>query len=227
VTIDPELGRPGIAWEQLVDVFVDSSSAVAALIDSTEVERSWTRPSSLDGWSVGGIAGHLVTSVGNTAALLDRPIDPNTRLLSVAEYYGANRADGPVLDDPIAQFIRDDGEKRAAQGPAAVAVEFRGVVDAVTPRLRGLSRDHRIPTSRIPDATTTIDVYLVTRLIELAVHGDDLAVGAGVAWSPPPLAGMLAAEMLLGLAIDRVGSIAVLRAFARAERADSEDLRVL
>jgi hypothetical protein len=33
--------------------------------------------------------------------------------------------------------------------------------------------------------------------------------------------------MLLGLALARAGTLAVLRLFARAERASSEDLRVL
>ncbi len=67
----------------------------------------------------------------------------------------------------------------------------------------------------------TLDRYLDTRLVELAVHVDDLAVSLGVA--TPELddaATRRAVAVCAELARQRHGAVAVLRALARHERAN-------
>lgn len=65
-----------------------------------------------------------------------------------------------------------------------------------------------------------LDDFLLTRLLEMVVHSDDLASSARVATPEIPHA---ATEVVLGLltriAARRHGSTAVLRVFARPERA--------
>jgi len=66
----------------------------------------------------------------------------------------------------------------------------------------------------------SLDDFLTTRLLEIAVHCDDLAVSVGVPTpplDPPALDPVLA--LLTRLAVRRHGQAAVLRAFSRAERA--------
>jgi hypothetical protein len=65
-----------------------------------------------------------------------------------------------------------------------------------------------------------LDDFLVTRMMEIAVHSDDLAVSTGVPTPELPaevLEPVLA--LLTGLAVRRHGQPAVLRALSRAERA--------
>ena len=72
----------------------------------------------------------------------------------------------------------------------------------------------------IKDRVMTLEDFLTTRLLELVIHTDDLAVSVGV---PTPQAPDSAYErviaLLTQLAVRRHGQVAVLRALSRAERA--------
>ncbi|WP_230205174.1 hypothetical protein [Parafrankia elaeagni] len=66
----------------------------------------------------------------------------------------------------------------------------------------------------------SLDDFLATRILEIAVHSDDLAVSVDV---PTPALPVPATDAVLALltrlAAHRHGPTAVLRAFSRAERA--------
>ena len=65
-----------------------------------------------------------------------------------------------------------------------------------------------------------LDDLLITRMMELAVHSDDLAVSVGIATPTlPERAVDTVIELLSRLAVRRHGPTAVLRALSRAERA--------
>jgi hypothetical protein len=65
-----------------------------------------------------------------------------------------------------------------------------------------------------------LDDMLVTRMMELAVHSDDLAVSVGIDTPVlPPSAVEVVIDLLSRLAVRRHGPTAVLRALSRAERA--------
>ena len=73
-----------------------------------------------------------------------------------------------------------------------------------------------------------LDDYLITRLLEVVVHTDDLAVSLGI--EPPDFprpATAAVIDCLLEVARRRHGDIAVVRAFTRRERDRPEALRVL
>jgi hypothetical protein len=66
----------------------------------------------------------------------------------------------------------------------------------------------------------TLDDFLVTRMLEITAHCDDLAVSVGVATPPLPASVTEPVlDLLCRLAVHRHGVIAVLRALSRAERA--------
>jgi hypothetical protein len=69
--------------------------------------------------------------------------------------------------------------------------------------------------------------YLATRIVELVVHGDDLASSVGLDWEPPFEAGALAIGILVQIASDQNGAVEVLRVLARSERAGSDIFPVL
>lgn len=66
----------------------------------------------------------------------------------------------------------------------------------------------------------TLDDMLITRIMEIAVHSDDLAVSIGLpAVQLPEATADIAAELLVKIAMRRHGQAAILRALSRAERA--------
>jgi hypothetical protein len=66
----------------------------------------------------------------------------------------------------------------------------------------------------------TLDDMLITRMMELAVHSDDLAVSVGVPTPElPPGAADTVIGLLTRLAVRRHGPTGVLRALSRSERA--------
>lgn len=201
------------------NVFFGATSSVADLIASPAVGGHWGESSCLDGFTVGGIAGHIVRSVQSLVDLLERPLPEGARVVTPAEFFGVNRPKGAVLDDPIAKFIVDDGENRAEFGQEVVVGTFRELVVRAEEVLGDLTATTIIPTIRIPDGITSLGIYLTTRVVELVVHGDDLASSVGIDWQPPFAAGALAIGILVQIASEQHGAVEVLRVLARSERA--------
>jgi hypothetical protein len=208
-------------------VFFDATVSVADLIAAPVVGCHWGERSCLEGFTVGGLAGHIVRSVQALLDLLERPLPEGARVVSPAEFFGVNKPRGPVLDDPIAKFIVDDGEQRAELGQESVVGTFRELVVQVEGVLGDLTAPTVIPTIRIPDGITCLGIYLTTRVVELVIHGDDLASSVGIDWQPPFAAGALAIGMLVQMANEQHGAVEVLRVLARSERANSDVFPVL
>lgn len=131
----------------------------------TEVES----PSILTGWTVRDLAAHLVPAMGVLAG--SQPVPTGTAvdhdLASYLRSYSDN-ADG-ILRGAIeaAQPQGDDGA-----GALRARLEARG-----TEALEHLAalRAEGITLVRVRRGVVTLDMLVMTRLIELVVHGDDLA----------------------------------------------------
>jgi hypothetical protein len=70
------------------------------------------------------------------------------------------------------------------------------------------------------DWALSFDDYLVTRVMEIVVHSDDLAVSVGV--EPPVLPEVVLGPvlaLLVGVSLQRHGQASVVRALTRRERA--------
>lgn len=206
------------------DTFIATARVAADLLASPEVERSWNSPSALPELTVRGLAGHLLRATGSVAAYLDRP-EPEGEPLSAAQYY-VQAVGEPDIHSDVHRAIRQRGEDEAAGGFAAVRDRSYELLDALEARLQTEPAGRKVRAYQ--DLVLTIDDYLVTRLIELVVHVDDLAVSVGV--PPPglpPEATRVAIETLVEVARLKHGDPAVLRALTRRERDEAEALRVL
>jgi uncharacterized protein (TIGR03083 family) len=208
-------------------VFFAATSSVAELIESPAVGDRWGERSCLEGFTVGGLVGHVVRSVQALVDLLERPLPEGARVVTPAEFFGVNKAKDPVLDDPFAKFIIKDGENRAECGQRAVVRTFRELVGQAEEVLGSLTPMTIIPTVRVPDGVTSLGIYLTTRVVELVVHGDDLASSVGIDWQPPFAAGALAIGILVQIATEQHGAVEVLRVLARSERAAPDVFPVL
>jgi hypothetical protein len=198
--------------------YLAAAETVVELVGMPEVAETWSRPSALAGWAVGGLAAHLlgqifsVTSALATSAAEAEPIPLMT-------HYQRVPWRGTTLDEPANADIRAGGDETAALGPLPLLQRAQAELAELTLDLPSMPLDRVVP---LPwrGWALTLDDFLTTRLMEIAVHSDDLAVSVGVV--PPVLpddVSQLVRHLLVDLAAQRHGVTAVLRALSRSERA--------
>jgi hypothetical protein len=206
------------------EAFLATGRVAADLLARPEVEAAWDGPSALPEFTVRGLAGHLLRATGSVEAYLDRP-EPDDDPIGAAGYY-VQAVDEPDVNSELHRAIRQRGEDEAAGGFAAVRDRSRELLDRLALRLAGEPPNRKVRAYK--DIVLVIDDYLVTRMIELTVHVDDLAVSVGL---PPPHLPAEAMRLSIGALVEAArlkhGDLAVLRALTRRERDQVQALRVL
>ncbi len=210
--------------------FLESAEAARALLANPAVATRWNQPSALEAMTVASLAGHLLRSVTTVAGYLaeappglDNLIDPPGYLLSID---GLSSPDGPALDSELHEAIRRRAADAAQDGPDQLLAQWDAAVEELSGRLatEPPTRAVRVLEGRV----MLVDDYLVTRLIELLIHGDDLAVSIGAETpSFPDVAWQRVIDTLTAVAVRRHGPRAVVRAMTRTERDAVRALRVL
>jgi hypothetical protein len=204
--------------------FLDAGRVAADLLARPEVESAWDGPSALPELTVRGLAGHLLRATGSVTAYLDRP-EPDGEPIGAAEYY-VQAVEEPDIHSDVHRAIRQRGEDEAAGGYEAVRDRSYELLETLRARLDAETPHRKVRAYK--NLVLTIDDYLVTRLIELTVHVDDLAVSVGV---PPPELPREATDLAIAALVEAAklkhGDLAVLRALTRRERDEAQALRVL
>lgn len=203
----------------------DHVAAFLAAVDLTwelattdAVRDAWAQESSCAGMTVGGLTHHLLNQPGNTAKGLAADPRPDEPIPLLAHYERAAwvRAEP---DDEVNIGIREGDNEAALAGPDAVLGAAREGIDAL-PDL--LTRPRDPDTVYIPWqgwALTTED-FLTTRMMEMVVHGDDLASSVGLDTPTYPEGVVVPVlGLLTGVATQRHGQTAVVRALSRPQRA--------
>jgi hypothetical protein len=193
-------------------------AAVVALnlIQRDEVRDRWLLPGALAKMSTGALACHLGRQVVRAAELLPAATDLPT-LESVDEHYHrAAWVTSTSPDDPPNDRSADDAE--AALGAAALAGRTVAALDTVRRLLTDAAAADVVP---IPWQGWSLrrDDFLLTRMLEIVVHTDDLALSVGA--RPPEFPAEVFApvrDLLVRLAVRRRGQSAVVGALARSER---------
>lgn len=200
------------------DAYLRAAASAAALLDDPAVAASWDAASALPEFSVAGLAGHLARQVVAVPRVLGQPV-PAGQPVTLLDHYSRVPWVGAALDDEANAAIRRDGEVEAAGGAAAMAARIGVVVDALRAALPAEPGGRLVHPSWV-SWTLTLDDFLITRMMEIAVHSDDLALSVGIATPPLPAAVLDPVFTLLtGLAVRRHGPTALLRALSRSERA--------
>ncbi|WP_028924137.1 maleylpyruvate isomerase N-terminal domain-containing protein [Pseudonocardia acaciae] len=200
------------------DDFLSIARSAAGLLRAPAVVEAWRGPSALPELSVGGLAGHLAYQVLVVREVLANPV-PSEPTIPLLEHYARSAWVGADLDSEINVRIREGAERLAADGPAALAEETDAAIgELATALASGTDRPVRMPFWG--PWSLSLDDLLVTRMMELAVHSDDLAVSVDIPTPDlPPAAVHAVVDLLSRLAVRHHGPTAVLRAFSRAERA--------
>lgn len=205
--------------------FVDTSIRARDLLAAPETIARWDGPSALDHMTVGALAGHLARAILLPDSYLTQAEPPADDLLTAAQYFVATGLT-PDVGDALNTEIRDRGAAEAAAGPSALLDRVDRAIAGYQTSLAAQRPDRRV--ASLGGRAILLDEYLVTRLVELAVHVDDLAVSCGRPTPElSPTAYACAIGCMLQIARDRHGDSAVVRAFARRERDSVSALRVL
>lgn len=197
--------------------FLDAAGTAEQLIGSTAVADRWEDASALEGYSVGGLAGHLARAVLTVEHYLDQPVPDGAPTDAAGYLVRALASHDPVSSDFHGR-VRQRGEQVASRGQEALVAELREARLVLTDRLAAVESGRHLA---VLDGTVLpIEEYLETRLVELVVHLDDLAVsvaqdGPG---DLPAAAFETVAAVLARLAVRRAGPLATIRSLARRER---------
>jgi hypothetical protein len=198
------------------DAFLAAGQATATLLRAPALSARWSDPSALPDFSVAGLAHHLANQVTRTVPMLAAA--PGDRAVPVLEHYTRNTWVTSGVDGVDNVRIRRQGEQAAADTTSqALADEF----DAALAELRRVVPAE--PAQRVVDFRDwglSVDDFLLTRVMELVVHTDDLAVSLDLPTPEmPPAATDATIQLLARIAAWRHGPLAVVRALARRERA--------
>jgi hypothetical protein len=204
----------------LTDAVLDTARTVADLALSAPVRDRWREESACASMTVGGLAHHLTGQIDSLVELYAEPPDASAPI-TVREHYRRAAWANTGLDDEDNVGIRTDADEAAADGPDAHAEHVRAALDALPAALAAV-RDHDPVLIPWQGWSLTAHDFAVTRLMEMVVHADDLAASIGVETPVFPVEAVRQVVGLLsGVAVDRHGQAAVVRALSRPQRAPS------
>jgi hypothetical protein len=206
----------------VTSTYLAAAATTAEFLASPAVAAAWDRPSALTELAVSGLAGHLarqITAVPGLLASATGSPAGGHETLSALEHYDRISWVGAPVDADVSVAVRRNGEEEAADGPADLAERTAEAVAGLGAALPEAPPGLLIFLPYAP-WYLTLDGYLTTRLLEIVIHADDLAVSTGA--EPPPLpaeATDTVLTLLTRIAAARLGPEMVLCAFARKERA--------
>lgn len=212
---------------QFDNAFLLAADAVLDLVSQDAVEAKWAEPSALERMSVGALACHLTAQILRADELLvpgaagegaGSQTGTDAPITAYEHYQRADWVRATSLDDPSMDRSSDD--EAAAQG--FVACISRGLAAHHSVRNR-LEAGEAADVVYVPWQGWSLrrDQFLLTRLVEIVVHLDDLAASVGTEVEselPLEVFGPVR-DLLVRLAEERHGRTALLRALTRAERA--------
>jgi hypothetical protein len=202
----------------ITEVYLHTAAAVAPLLRSPALAARWAEPSVLAEFGVAGLAGHLARAVFTVEGYLDAEVPAGVPAVDAVTYFELGLGDAPA--DPgtaLNRSIRARGEQDAGAGPTHLADRYDAARARLAGRLSAMPDDRPVAAGRF---VLLLGECLVTRLVELLVHADDLAVSLDVDGPAfPDSATDVVVTTLARLSVRRHGGPAVLRALARRERA--------
>ena len=202
-----------------LSAFLETAKRVEGMLVSKAVAARWEDPSALEGYTVSGLAGHLARGVLTVERYVQAPAPPpNAEATDAAGYIATVLGAHDPVDSEFHRTVRARSMEASVGGAAAVAHEVGGARQRLSRRLDDTVMHQRIQV--LEGVVVTVEEYLKTRLVELVVHLDDLAVSVGEEDTQGVPEGTYAevAAVLVQVAVRRHGGLPVIRGLARRER---------
>jgi hypothetical protein len=204
----------------VVEGYLFAAQSAVTLLAQHAVAEQWDAPSALPKMTVGALAAHLASQVLSVRdVLVDRRLASSEHPVALLEHYTRSAWVEAGLDDEANVAIREGAGSGAAVGHRQL---LESVQEALHDVARLLAEEVEPRVVRMPwwGWSLRFEDFLVTRMMEITVHSDDLAVSVGQ--EPPELPVSVlepVLSLLLGVSVLRHGQAAVVRALSRAERA--------
>jgi hypothetical protein len=201
------------------------------LQQSARLAERYEGPSALAEFSVRGLAGHLRRAMTMVESYLDQPAPDagagtDVAMVSAAAYFASVLPADRDLDSEFHRAIRQRGVETAPDRPDDFSLVWAESAGNLITRLEQEPDERFVQV--FGGLVLTLDEYLATRIVELVVHADDLAVSLDVAPAllSPAVTGLVITT-LVEVARLRHGDSAVVRALTRRERDTAEALRII
>lgn len=211
-------GRAPPISAEWIDALAGTLDVFRSLVLEPRVVEAWSNASELHGYTVGGIAGHVLSlMVGLEQRVEAGPADID--VIPYRDWYGS-----ALRSTEVHPGLIDVGEHLAAAGPETVAADLAAIGVQIGRCLRRTRRDFVIPLASVVGAGVRLDDFLRTRFVEITVHADDVGASTGVPrpdFAPP--AWTLAAGVLTEIAGVRGDDADFVLAFSRPGRHPSDD----
>lgn len=182
----------GVNHDHALGAFSLESGALTDAVSGLS-EAEWNLPTRCTPWTVRDLLGHVCVVIDWLPGMLDAPA-PSEAEVSAAEYYRPDDRFSPQTNGARIALAQD--RAAASADGAAFAEDFTTVwrrVDRLC-RVQPVSRTVR---TRHGDAML-LSEFLLTRVVEVAVHGLDLADALGREPWLTSSAGDAVLELLLG-----------------------------
>jgi hypothetical protein len=207
--------------ELVRESFLGAVAEARGLIAARVVAARWRDPSALDGLDVGSVAGHLARAAFVVIGYLDAS-EPSlgtdgAALLTADQYFERVLTAAEESSDDLHAGVRARAAEEAAAGQDVLVARLDAALQELSARFAVEPADRAVRVTF--GLVLPLDEFLVTRMIELVVHADDLAASAGL--ETPEFDALTMACVIgcmLAMVRSRHGDIAVMRSFARRER---------
>ncbi|MDX5564290.1 maleylpyruvate isomerase N-terminal domain-containing protein [Streptomyces sp. ID05-04B] len=200
----------------VIAAFLDTAEVTSRLLRSPVLAERWEQPSALAQFRVSGLAGHLARAVFNVERWLAEPPQAGGTPIDAVVYFLSGTGPAPHLENAVPRRIREVGEQEAAGGPAVLVEAFDAARARLAAQLPTMPLDRHVG---VFAHVLPLDQCLLTRLVELVVHLDDLAVSLA---APTPSVPVEATDAVIAcltrIAVARHGVLPVMRTLARRER---------
>jgi hypothetical protein len=213
--------------------YLAAARTAVELLAAPELEQRWDEASVLEEFGVADLAGHLaLAGVLLVETLLDEPDPRSPEPITGGRYYAMFEGSEDVGSD-LNVAVRERSHTVAVHGREQVLAIASQAVERLADRLVAEPADRQVASRGL---ALTLDVFLRTRCVEIAVHVEDLELSVGLgpgltAADPVPdvpddvVADAVA--VLVETAVARHGTRAVLTALCRRERDHVDALRAL
>jgi hypothetical protein len=196
--------------------FLDGSRITVELLALPQLESSWDRPSTLARMSAGMLACHLGRQIVRASEILPVPAEREPLADADEHYRRAEWVTAPNLDDPAHDRSLDEAEAR--MGVSAMLDRTRSALASVEDLLHRREAPEVVTIPWQGWSLRRAD-FLLTRMVEMVTHTDDLARTLDVATPDFPVATYRPVVYLLTrLAVERHGQSALTSALTRRER---------
>ncbi|MFD5624041.1 maleylpyruvate isomerase N-terminal domain-containing protein [Streptomyces yangpuensis] len=189
--------------DRVLEAFRQEAAALTEAVSGL-TPAEWELPTRCTPWNVLDLLGHVCVVIDWLPGMLDAPA-PDEPEISAAQYYRPDDRFSPRTNDSRVALAQD--RVAGSRDGAAFAQVFAAAWQRAD-RLCRVQQAGRTVRTRHGDAMV-LSEFLLTRVVEVAVHGLDLADALGRKPWLTPAAGDAVTELLLGTehaaAVDELG----------------------